>query len=72
MVTGAAVTGAAATVATIAGGIIVFGDPMPGDAFGIAVQAVAFLMVVVASALTPAPIRSTAAAAAGGGHAATA
>lgn len=67
-----AITGTAANISCIAGGIIVFGDPMPGNAVGIVVQAVAFLMVVVASALTPAPIRSTAAAAAGSGHAAPA
>ena len=30
-----AVTGTAANVATIAGGIIVFGDPLPADALGI-------------------------------------
>ncbi|MCW2958902.1 MAG: hypothetical protein JWP18_1705 [Solirubrobacterales bacterium] len=67
-----AITGTAANISCIAGGIIVFGDPLPGDAVGIVVQAVAFLMVVVASALTPAPIRSTAAASAGSGRAATA
>lgn len=52
------VTGAAANVSCIAGGIIVFGDPMPGDALGIAVQAAAFVMVIAASALTPAPMRA--------------
>jgi len=57
-----AITGTAANITTIAGGILVFGDPMPGDAFGIAVQAVAFVLVIVASALTPAPVRSAAAA----------
>jgi drug/metabolite transporter (DMT)-like permease len=67
-----AITGTTANISCVAGGIIVFGDPMPGDALGIAVQAIAFIMVVIASALTPAPIRSTAAAAAGSGHAATA
>jgi len=56
-----AITGTAANISCIAGGIIVFGDPMPSDAFGIVTCAVAFLMVVVASALTPAPVRSTAA-----------
>jgi drug/metabolite transporter (DMT)-like permease len=61
-----AITGTTANISCIAGGIIVFGDPMPGNAVGIAVQAVAFIMVVIASALTPAPIRSTAAAAAAG------
>jgi drug/metabolite transporter (DMT)-like permease len=45
-------------IAIIAGGIIVFGDPMPGTAWGIAIQGLAFVMVVVASALTPAPVRS--------------
>jgi len=53
-----AVTGTAANISGIAGGIIVFGDPMAGDALGIAVQALAFVMVVVASALMPAPISS--------------
>jgi hypothetical protein len=53
-----AITGTAANVSCIAGGILVFGDPLPGTGFGIAVQAVALVMVIVASALTPAPIRS--------------
>ena len=48
-------TSAAANVSAIAGGIIVFGDPMPTDPLGIVVQAVAFLLVIVAAALTPAP-----------------
>jgi drug/metabolite transporter (DMT)-like permease len=51
-------TGTAANISCIAGGIIVFGDPMPGDALGIIVQAAAFVMVCVASALTPAPVRA--------------
>ena len=58
-----AITGTAANVSCIAGGIIVFGDPLPTDAVGIVIQAVAFLMVIVASALTPAPVRSSGAAA---------
>jgi drug/metabolite transporter (DMT)-like permease len=53
-----AVTGTAANIAGIAGGIIVFGDPLPGDVLGLALQALAFVMVVVASALTPAPVRA--------------
>jgi hypothetical protein len=53
-----AITGTAANVSCIAGGIIVFGDPLPGDALGIVLQGIAFIMVIVASALTPAPIRS--------------
>jgi drug/metabolite transporter (DMT)-like permease len=53
-----AITGTAANVSCIAGGILVFGDPLPGTSLGIAVQAVALVMVIVASALTPAPVRS--------------
>ncbi len=53
-----AITGTAANVSCIAGGILVFGDPLPGDALGIVLQGIAFLMVVVASALTPAPVRA--------------
>jgi uncharacterized membrane protein len=53
-----AVTGTAANISCIAGGILVFGDPMPGDTIGIAIQAMAFVMVIVASALTPAPVRA--------------
>ena len=50
-----AITGTAASICCIAGGILVFGDPMPGNTVGIIAQAVAFLLVIVASALTPAP-----------------
>lgn len=53
-----AITGTAANIAGIAGGIIVFGDPMPGTVVGIVVQAFAFVLVIAASALTPAPLRS--------------
>jgi len=52
-----AITGTAANISCIAGGIIVFGDPMPNTAVGIVIQAVAFLLVIVASALTPAPVQ---------------
>ena len=51
-------TSAGANVSCIAGGIIVFGDPMPNDALGIALQSIAFLLVIVAAALTPAPMRA--------------
>ena len=53
-----AITGTAANISCIAGGILVFGDPMPSDAFGIAVQGLAFVLVIVASALMPAPLRA--------------
>jgi drug/metabolite transporter (DMT)-like permease len=59
-----ALTGVAANVTGIAGGIIVFGDPLPGSAIGIVLQAFAFALVIVAAALTPAPVRVTAPAAA--------
>ena len=53
-----AVTSTTANVAGIAGGILVFGDPLPGDPVGIVVQVAAFTMVCVAAALTPAPVRA--------------
>jgi hypothetical protein len=53
-----AITGTAANVSGIAGGILVFGDPLPSTGIGIAVQALAFILVIVASALTPAPVRA--------------
>jgi drug/metabolite transporter (DMT)-like permease len=53
-----AVTGTAANIAGIAGGIIVFGDPMPASTLGVALQALAFVLVVVAAALMPAPVRA--------------
>ncbi len=53
-----AVTGTAANIAGIAGGILVFGDPMPGSAVGIVFQSLAFVLVLIAAALMPAPMRS--------------
>jgi drug/metabolite transporter (DMT)-like permease len=53
-----AVTGVAANIAGIAGGIVVFGDPMPATTVGIVCQLFAFLLVVAASALMPAPLRA--------------
>jgi len=53
-----AITGTGANIATIAGGLIVFGDPLPSTSLGIAIQAVAFVLVIIASALTPAPVRA--------------
>jgi drug/metabolite transporter (DMT)-like permease len=55
-----ALTSAAANVSAISGGILVFGDPMPHDPLGIAIQSLAFIMVIVAAALTPAPLRAAA------------
>ena len=53
-----AVTGTAANISGIAGGIIVFGDPMAGTAFGVVVEALAFVLVIVACAMMPAPAPS--------------
>jgi hypothetical protein len=52
------VTATAATVTGIAGGILVFGDPLAGNAFGLVVQLLAFALVCVAAWLTPAPLRA--------------
>jgi drug/metabolite transporter (DMT)-like permease len=53
-----ALTSAAANVTAISGGILVFGDPMPGTTVGIVLQSFAFVLVIVAAALTPAPLRA--------------
>ena len=52
-------TSAAANVTAISGGILVFGDPMASDPVGLVLQSFAFVLVVVAAALTPAPLRAT-------------
>jgi len=59
-----AVTGTAANIAGIAGGIVVFRDPMAASTAGVVLQATAFVLVIVASALMPAPVRATVAPAA--------
>jgi drug/metabolite transporter (DMT)-like permease len=51
-------TSAAANVTAISGGILVFGDPMPSDPIGIVLQSFAFVLVIVAAALMPAPLRA--------------
>ncbi len=53
-----AATSTAANVSCILGGILVFGDPMPSDTLGIAIQALAFTLVVAAALLTPPPLRA--------------
>jgi len=49
-----AITTATANISSIAGGILVFGDPMPGGAFAIVAQSLAVVAIVVAAALMPA------------------
>ena len=39
-----------------------FGDPLPGDTLGIVIQMFAFVLVIAAAALTPAPLRAASAA----------
>ncbi len=53
-----AVTGTAANIAGIAGGIVVFGDPMAASPAGVVLQSLAFVLVIVACALMPAPVRA--------------
>jgi hypothetical protein len=53
-----AVTGTAANIAGIAGGILVFGDPVAASPVGVVLQALAFILVIVAAALMPAPVRA--------------
>jgi multidrug transporter EmrE-like cation transporter len=58
-----AVTATAANVSGILGGLLVFGDPLPSSALGVVVEVFAFVLVIVAAALTPAPSRAVAIAA---------
>src|SRR5437588_480142 len=58
------VTSAAANVSAIVGGIVVFGDPMRSDPVGLLLETFAFLLVVAAAWLTPAPLRAASSAAA--------
>jgi hypothetical protein len=53
-----AVTGTAANVAGIIGGFIVFGDPLPGRPTALILQCFAFLFVLGAASLMPAPVRT--------------
>jgi drug/metabolite transporter (DMT)-like permease len=52
-----AVTSAAANVCTIASGPIVFGEPLPDEPAALALRLAAFVLVIAAAALTPAPVR---------------
>jgi multidrug transporter EmrE-like cation transporter len=51
-----AVTSACANLCTIAAGPVVFGEPLPDDAFQLGLRLVAFALVIGASALTPPPL----------------
>jgi hypothetical protein len=52
-----AVTGTAANLAGIIGGIIVFGDPLSGNPLALTVQLFAFVFVLAAAWLMPGPVR---------------
>ncbi len=53
-----AVTGTAANVSGIVGGIIVFGEPLSGNPAVLAVECLAFMLVLLAAWLMPAPVRA--------------
>lgn len=53
-----AVTSVAANAFTIAAGPIVFAEPLPDDALGLTVRMAAFCLVIIAAALTPAPVKA--------------
>jgi drug/metabolite transporter (DMT)-like permease len=59
-----AVTGTAANVAGIVGGIVVFGDPLSGHPLMLVLECAAFVLVLGAAWLTPAPVRAAVAPAA--------
>jgi drug/metabolite transporter (DMT)-like permease len=59
-----AITGTAANVAGVIGGIIVFGDPLSANPVALTVECLAFALVIVAAWLMPAPVRAAPAAAA--------
>ena len=51
-----AITSVAANTLTISAGPIVFEEPLPEDPLGVALRMAAFLLVIGAAALTPAPV----------------
>jgi drug/metabolite transporter (DMT)-like permease len=55
-----AVTGTAANVSGIVGGIIVFGEPLSGNPALLAIECLAFVLVLLAAWLMPAPVRAVA------------
>lgn len=53
-----AITSVAANSLTIAAGPLVFSEPFPDDPLGAATRIAAFALVIVAAALTPAPVKA--------------
>ncbi len=58
-----AITGTAANIAGVIGGIIVFGDPLSANPVALSIECFAFALVIVAAWLMPAPVRAAPAAA---------
>jgi hypothetical protein len=58
-----AVTGTAANVSGIVGGILVFGDPLGGSPVALVIQCFAFALVLAAAWLMPGPMRASGSAA---------
>jgi drug/metabolite transporter (DMT)-like permease len=56
-----ALTSATANALTIAAGPVVFGEPLPDEPLALAVRLAAFALVIGAAAMTPPPMRATAA-----------
>jgi hypothetical protein len=55
-------TTVAANVVSVAGGVLVFGDPVGADPLAVAVRAAAFAAVIAAAAMMPSRLRTTASA----------
>jgi multidrug transporter EmrE-like cation transporter len=53
-----AVTSVAANMSTIVAGVVVFGDPLGDDFLVVGTRVTAFVLVLVAAALMPAPVRA--------------
>ena len=53
-----AVTSVAANALTIAAGPLVFAEPFPEDPLGVILRVSAFALVIIAAALTPAPVKA--------------
>ena len=51
-------TSVAANTLTIAAGPLVFAEPFPDDPLGVVMRLSAFALVIVAAALTPAPVKA--------------
>ncbi len=56
-----AITGTGANIAGVVGGIIVFGDPLSANPVSLGLECLAFVLVIAAAWLMPAPVRAAAA-----------